>query len=64
MRDYYGIPIEVNSLIPEDQVVVIAGRMYAARPTYNLARYGCRDPLFSRHTIGNRELERDRRRHG
>lgn len=65
-----GIPVNESWLIPRDQVVLIVNpgtkrRTYTVHPSTMLRlRCGGRFPLWTRHSRGMIELDRDRRRYG
>lgn len=64
---FLGQPLEVHPFIPPDRVVVLNGVVYvpAYSPTgypHPLARWVHPTPGYTRHTLGARELARDRRR--
>jgi hypothetical protein len=59
---YGGMPVYESTLVPRDQIVVVQGHSITMHPiTALMMRHGGKLPLWSRYSLGERELQRDRR---
>lgn len=61
LRDAKGIPVRVAKFVPKGQLVEVGGAIYM-NPADALFALHPNSPVYSRLTLGHKELERDQRR--
>lgn len=58
-----GIPVVQSSLVPNDKVYMLSGKVMV-HPLMYLRLRNPYSPIWCTRTLGNREMERDRRKYG